>query len=447
MLYHPKNLSTSTRSKSISNIFSKTNTSSLSPKNLDFKRMCLIVKFSEAIKLKYHTLFKEKGYTNKMLSSDITQLVSFNNLDEFDYNNYMLYLEKDILKKVTAMPTLSPINTINITTSQNPLKPNDILLTTQPNSIKNNLKFNEFIKQSKQSQPSNDIINTNNIILKRNASVDLNLKTGTSGLSGLMLDTQDNFDANSITAILSQKNMKVKALRLKEMDEWGLKTKQNYNSFLNEQSNKRSAVLDKQKILNDILDKQTKEKQKRLLSENSDQFYLNDQLERIKKQEENELLKKFIIKEKFIENEKFRKTFIKDRNSHEKEQLLREKKLDLELINNYKLEIQLEKDRLLQKKELERLNMIKANELLKIKHALDNEERLKDKIEQQKREREMKEKLEKQDRDREQFFINVKDKSDKREQFYKTSVFSNDNLNKKLEDMRYLKELEEIENR
>ena len=421
MLYHPKNLST--RSKSISNIFS-TQDNFLSPKQIDFKRRCLIEKFSEALKAKHLQLFKEKNYTKSMLNADLNQLVSYSKLEEIDYNSYILTLEKEILQKLQNAPNAANLISTSV--------------------------FENNMMNTKASENPHANANTNNNLptFSTNRFAETNISKPNNEV--LSLENCDQYEASNLNQILSQKNLKVKALRFKEKDEWGKQTKINYNKFLEENCHKRSLSLEKNKLLSKMLEKQSQEKKSRDAFENNDDHFLAIQREIIKMQEESDLKARTFMKQKNMENEISRKSFLKVKNRSDKEKLENERKIEQDLIHKYKEELQLEKEKQLKKKELEIFYMKKSFEQVNLKNSINNEEKIKQKIEEEKIERERKERQDKQDRDRELFLINVKTKiqnCNKNDEEYNKTVFTQNNLKRQFEEKRFKKDVEEVENR
>jgi len=385
----------SQRNKSNVNIFS---TNLLNPEKVETKKKCLIEKFTTALKLKHAKLFKGRGYTTNMLVADLNELISLNEFDNFNYNAYMFKLDKDILNKLLPMP---------------------LVYQSESNTDKKN--------QNNSSKLENDL-------LQKKPAISIDVEN--NQINKLLEDFN--------TQVLSQHNQKLLELKHKEQDEWGRQARNEYLKFQQEKEEKKKKTKEKNLELQETLQKQVQEKKIRENSEDVEKYFFEIQKNINEKFDEKERKKHNMLKDKYREIEKNRQNFISDKKRLEVEAHNLELKKDLNLIENFKKELEMENNKKNKKKEAEREHFKKSFENNSLRNAYLNNEKLKEKMENEKIQKEFKELTEKQDKDRENYFNSIKQKFKKNGEVTSISI-SQYKLMRELEDKKTLKEIEEQE--
>jgi len=405
------------RSKSITNIFSK---SMLSPDRIETKKRCLIEKFTLALKTKHAKLFKEKGYTQKMLVSDLNDMIVINELDNFNYNAYMYKLDRDILNKVLPMPMSSDyINERSI-----------------PNNI--NTELEQLDSKHKNDKERIDLKNGLAVLsggilaLKKPKNI-----ITTTNDSKQILDDVNN-------QILSQRNQKLQEYKLKELDLWGIRAKEEKLKYEMEKEEKQRKIREKNIELKETLEKQVQAKRKKDNSLEEDRYFLELQRNIDEQFDQKEKNKKNNMQVAYKEIEKYRQDFLSFRKQKNDEILNKERQIDQQMINNFKKEIDDEQRKKNRKKEAERDHYKKTFESSSLRNSYLNEEKLKEKLENERIDRQFIEQINKKDQDRENYFKNIKDKFKRNGEVTSIAIVQ-DQLMREMEDKKRIVEIEEQE--
>jgi hypothetical protein len=301
-------------------------------KDLKAKKKQVIEKISFAIKNKLNTLFIEKGYTLVALQEDLNRIISEADIQNFDYNLAMIKIEKCVLEILSKMETLVPKAGVDM-------------------KKVNNLLINK--KQTKVGNQKNSLTET--------------------------IDKSDKNDINK-----QQQDIKLQNLKEKENSEWALIAKHNYNKHIEEENERKMKEHEKRLEVKKMLDEQIKEKYQQKIIEKKDiEEYVRVQKHENTIFENNEKIRKQELVQKIAEQKKNQEKIIEE-NKKQKENLQNElKKIDLQMLDKAKCEIQKEQEIILKKKLEERdkfKKVIEENKEREIIRKIDNENQKKENI-------------------------------------------------------------------
>jgi hypothetical protein len=295
------------------------------------KKQQIVEKISTFLKNKFSKIFKEKGYTPKHLLIDLNNLITDNDILNFDYNTVILRVEKSILE------ILSKLETKEVNSALLDMKKINELIS-KPNVNRNNklsARESSDLQQTVQKQRNN-----------------LNKDITTSETEKKMRQTKS---VDNLISTLEIKNKKLLDLKEKQNDEWALIAKHNFQKHLDVEKEKKMQAEQMKKIQKEILEKQMKEKEIWKLREKEDiEKFVRNQNENLKKLEEYEKNKINEQKEKVIRQKQMQEHII-NITKKEKEELKNkdknEAKVFLEKINH---EMKYQDEDKVKKKENER---------------------------------------------------------------------------------------------
>jgi hypothetical protein len=168
---------------------------------------------------KYGGIFKDKGYTQTMLNTDLNKLLTDNEIKNFQFAKDIQKYEKIILQKVSKLQNPKVI----------PLEMNQIekLLPKHSDSL-NQKEINN------ENKKNNRLINVKN-------------------------NENDNLNKNNIP----YSTEKIKQLKLKENDKFAVQAKKDYNNYLEEEKIQKLKLIEKQRQQKEALEMQIREKKER----------------------------------------------------------------------------------------------------------------------------------------------------------------------------------------
>ena len=291
---------------------------------------------------KYTKVFKDKGYTNTMLTNDINKMLTEKEINNFDFGRDIKKYEKNVLSKVSKIQKTNYV----------PLEMNKINKLL-PKNNNENIQNDNIIINNKEKEIGNE--NEKNIILKEKI-IPPQIKNN--------IFNNNNINSNENKEEVPYSTERMERLKKKENDKWAIQAKLEHEKYLKEEKEQREKILEQKKKQKEYLEQQIKEKQEReknkrkeeqeYYNKNND-FFGNDFNNRNKKNytqnieiKNNENIdKKEIEKEKKIQN--FKKNQLENENEKYKKQLQDELKQyqEEEKIKKQKLKekyIQMEKE-------------------------------------------------------------------------------------------------------
>jgi len=293
---------------------------SLPKLDIESQKKQLIEKSAIALKLRHFNSFKISGYNTKELVSDLTSIITPKDLIESDYNSCLRKFEKKILEKCKLFNSLSI---------------------------------------SKEKKPE---VELKNISITNFPEI--------------------NISTERVKDILGHNFKKLNELRKKETEDWSLLVKKNSMDYLRDKENHRIKQNElKQSLANTYSKQMDEKKEKDICYSKNDPIYIALQNSITKHNNDITLTdfnRKAQLREKLINIDKFRATFIEDKKKKEEEQVKEEKKRDREFIRKIAREIDNERLKLKGKKQQKKEDQEEAKIESEIKKKNIAEERKKE---------------------------------------------------------------------
>ena len=184
---------------------------------------------------KYTKVFKDKGYSNAMLTNDVNKMMTEKEINNFDFSRDIKKYEKKVLTKVSNIQKTKyvPLNMDKI---------NELLPKSNNENIKND---NNIILENKENEKKE--IKKENIKIPNNIINNVNLNN-------------NNINENKEEVPYSTERME--KLKRKEKDKWAIQAKIDHENYLKEEKEQKEKIVEQRKKQKEFLEKQIKEKKK-----------------------------------------------------------------------------------------------------------------------------------------------------------------------------------------
>ena len=294
----------------------KQSVSELKISNIEFEKIekAWMEKVTKEITKKFGKEMKEKNYSISTLMKDINfelQLVDFTTEKVQDFTIYMEEVIRTKLSKYKGnSENVSPRSIKNINSEKNlHSDEKEIISPKLANANYKDYKDNKGNKEianeslevvPKEKRVSSVKINKNETIKEHTKEIkEDKVNTEIKQKQIINLTKQDQEKIENYENQYKKKNVLLAQLKEKENDNWALIAQLNSNDYQEEQEEKLNQEKKLQKQIRDYLDEQlnTKLTQKMKLKENDD-FFFRQQKEMLKHEEEIEMCKNILLKEK-----------------------------------------------------------------------------------------------------------------------------------------------------
>lgn len=384
------------------------------------KKAKVVEKFVQLFKNKFSKLFVDKCYTQKNLFQDLNQLITDEDLRNFEYNTMIIKVEKGLLEILSKL-------------ENEPFKGYDMT------------KINALISKHENAQNV-----TRKIVKKLDLppkSEKVKLQMNNSVVHSIMPYNQIESHRSTTPECYSKRD-KISMLKEKEKDEWALIAKHNYQKHVNQECEKKNKEKELKRLQKEILQKQIREKELLHLQEKEEnKNFFSAQLEHLKNLEHEEKRKEMLQKEKILKEKvmhdnminlsKLKKDEIKQKEMTEDKKILDKIKIDLDQQENKVNQKKIEQKEIYKKIILDNESKIEAKKIQKEKEKMENLKALE----------EYSKLIEKQDEERKMNFENRLLKMRGSTIKYDQSVKKRDEMLKLLEQSKLIKEQEEKDNK
>jgi hypothetical protein len=408
----------------------KQNKNSQQISNLQAKKKSLIIKLTELLKAKFQKVLKEHNYTSKQLQEDLNNYITDDMLKSFDYNKFIVEVERDIILKIGNL---------------------------SKSSLNLHQNINKTMEDIQDGSKLYDTLGEANIY--NNKTLDQNCNIHSKSVKNLTSAAEAEFFDNILPIAeranpsLSpfSKNKKLDILKnIKEKDEWGHLARKNYEEYLEELKNKKILV---KNIKNQVKESLTKQVEERNSSKDKNKYIDKDFLESINRDHDEwikkEEAKKLDSLQKCKQLEQSRVNFSVKKKQKTFEEISKIKNVEKGILDrvqemNLKEKEKFEKKREAEKKlyfeQLDDVQQRRNNKILKIERERENGLKILqefDKI------------MEKKDFERINYSTSIKKKADLQDlrQSWVMGVRKTEEEIKRELEIKYFKEKEEIEKR
>jgi len=387
------------------------------------KKTQVIEKIALLMKNKFNKLFLDKGYNHSNLISDLNSIVTDKDLENFHYNTLIIRIEKTILEIVSKLESKEVKGFLDVNKINSLINNSEVVKNLKTVNSVHNLEPHH--KESFSKILNKKEISSKNLISSRVDNV-------ASGRNEKMEE--------------SLKKEKVASLQEKAKDEWALIAKLNYAKYLEGEKERKSKEEEIKKLQKEILEKQIKEKEILKMREKDEiNHFHKQQVENLKKIDLEMKQKDLEIKEKVKREKEMHESMISQTKKHKEEILKKEKIEDKKFLDRIKSDLEMEEEKISNKKKEERdvyLKLIKENEE---KIELKKKEKEKEKENKQKAIEEYSKHIEKLEEERKMDFINRLNKMKKQSENLDINLKKKDELIKKYEQSKLMREQEERE--
>jgi hypothetical protein len=384
------------------------------------KKAKIVEKFVQLFKNKFYKLFADKGYTQKNLLHDLNQLITDEDLRNFEYNTMIIKVEKGLLEILSKL-------------ENEPFKGYDMS------------KINSLISKHENAQKvGGKTIKKLDIPLK---SEKVNMQMNNSVVHSQLPSKPIESNRSSTPDCISKRD-KISMLKEKEKDEWALIAKHNYQKHINQEQEKKNKEKELKRLQKEILQNQIREKELLHLKEKEEnKNFFSAQMEHLKKLEHEEKMKEMLQKEKILKEKLMHDNMINQSKLKKDEIKKKEMTEDKKILDKIKTDLDQQETKLNQKK-------IEQREVYR-KIILDNESKIeakkfqkeKEKLENQKALEEYSKLIEKQEEERKMIFENRLHKMRGSTIKYDQNVKKKDEMLKLLEQSKLMREQEEKDKR